>query len=121
MKHYSKILSPPKHSKDVTTPSKVDIDTEIAHIGTFIKTGLFTLSIILLSGIAIVQSQKNMENQSNPSTASNVIHNKKLPIYCVDRKDKVVALSFDAAWGARRLLESFQFIKIQQKEVIGRE
>lgn len=25
--------------------------------------------------------------------------NKKLPIYCVDSKDKRVALSFDAAWG----------------------
>lgn len=24
---------------------------------------------------------------------------KKLPIYCVDSKDKRVALSFDAAWG----------------------
>ena len=24
---------------------------------------------------------------------------RKLPIYCVDRKDKVVSLSFDAAWG----------------------
>ncbi|MEE0685017.1 MAG: polysaccharide deacetylase family protein, partial [Lachnospiraceae bacterium] len=25
--------------------------------------------------------------------------NKKIPIYCVDSKEKVVALSFDAAWG----------------------
>ena len=24
---------------------------------------------------------------------------RKLPIYCVDRKDKVVSISFDAAWG----------------------
>ncbi|MGI6700938.1 MAG: polysaccharide deacetylase family protein [Christensenellales bacterium] len=26
--------------------------------------------------------------------------NKKLPVYCVDTKEKVVALTFDAAWGA---------------------
>lgn len=25
---------------------------------------------------------------------------RELPIYCVDRDDKVVALTFDAAWGA---------------------
>ncbi|MFR6640281.1 MAG: polysaccharide deacetylase family protein [Christensenellales bacterium] len=25
---------------------------------------------------------------------------RKLPVYCVDRQDKVVALSFDASWGA---------------------
>ena len=24
---------------------------------------------------------------------------RKLPIYCVDREDKVVSISFDAAWG----------------------
>ena len=24
---------------------------------------------------------------------------RKLPIYCVDKKDKVVSISFDAAWG----------------------
>ena len=27
------------------------------------------------------------------------MHPKELPIYCVDRKEKIVALSFDAAWG----------------------
>ena len=25
--------------------------------------------------------------------------NKKLPIYCTEKEDKVVSLSFDAAWG----------------------
>ena len=27
------------------------------------------------------------------------VSNRKIPIYCVDSKEKVVALSFDAAWG----------------------
>ena len=26
-------------------------------------------------------------------------HERKLPIYCVDKKDKLVSISFDAAWG----------------------
>ena len=35
------------------------------------------------------------------SLQSNVFMAKerKLPIYCVDRQDKVVSISFDAAWG----------------------
>ena len=35
------------------------------------------------------------------SLQSNVFkaHERKLPIYCVDKKDKVVSISFDAAWG----------------------
>lgn len=31
--------------------------------------------------------------------ASSTIHMREIPIYCVDRTDKKVALSFDAAWG----------------------
>ena len=34
----------------------------------------------------------------NASVSSNV-NGRELPIYCVDTKEKKVALSFDAAWG----------------------
>ncbi|MCD7854075.1 MAG: hypothetical protein LUG66_00455 [Clostridiales bacterium] len=32
---------------------------------------------------------------------------KALPIYCVDRDDNKIAISFDAAWGAYRLRRNF--------------
>jgi hypothetical protein len=34
-----------------------------------------------------------------PSAVQAATVAKKLPIYCVDRSDKAVSLSFDAAWG----------------------
>ena len=67
-------------------------------IRSFIETGFFTLSVILIASLAIVYSQKKMSNS--------LIHNKELPIYCVDTKKPVVALSFDAAWGAYRSLNT---------------
>ena len=67
-------------------------------IRSFIGTGLFTLSVILIASLAIVYSQKKLP--ADKSVMSNsLIHNKELPIYCVDTKKPVVALSFDAAWG----------------------
>lgn len=108
MKHYSRFFQIPKQPDNSPEQNAKEVDKEIANIATFIKTGLFTLSIILLSGIAIVQSQINKTEQSDTTATTSMIHNKKLPIYCVDRKDKVVALSFDAAWGAWLLLESLE-------------
>ena len=36
---------------------------------------------------------------SSPSVAASVA-TRQLPIYCVDRDDNVISISFDAAWGA---------------------
>lgn len=75
-------------------------------IRSFIETGFFTLSVILIASLAIVYSQKKMP--ADKSVMSNsLIHNKELPIYCVDTKKPVVALSFDAAWGAYPLIEHY--------------
>lgn len=66
---------------------------------------IFTLSVILIASLAIVYSQKKMP--ADKSVMSNsLIHNKELPIYCVDTKKPIVALSFDAAWGAYRSLNT---------------
>lgn len=74
-------------------------------IRSFIGTGLFTLSVILIASLAIVYSQKKLP--ADKSVMSNsLVHNKKLPVYCVDTKKPVVALSFDAAWGAYRSLNT---------------
>lgn len=34
-----------------------------------------------------------------PSIAEAYATNRQLPIYCVDKKQKVCSISFDAAWG----------------------
>lgn len=79
-------------------------ETEIEKIGSFIRCGLFVLTVILISGVAIGASQKRMHNEvittsTRSAGGSSIISEKKLPIYCVDCQEKKVALSFDAAWG----------------------
>ena len=58
---------------------------------------LFSIAFFLFAGSKLV-------NDTIPTAAKA----KKLPIYCVDTKEKKVALSFDAAWGnddTRNILE----------------
>lgn len=108
MKHFSKFFSnyhlPASSEKTVPKRPQHDalpdgkIDKELNKINSFIRSGLFVLSAILISSIAIAYGQKNiMPNYT--STSGNRISNKKLPIYCVEQSEKKVALSFDAAWG----------------------
>ena len=49
-------------------------------VGCIITTALF--GIVSLSSSNILSAEE-----------------RKLPIYCVDKKEKVVSISFDAAWG----------------------
>ena len=73
-------------------------------IRSFIDRIIYTFCILIAS-LAIVYSQKKLP--ADKSVMSNsLIHNKELPIYCVDTKKPVVALSFDAAWGAYRSLNT---------------
>ena len=37
---------------------------------------------------------------NSPPTVAASVATRQLPIYCVDRDDNVVSISFDAAWGA---------------------
>ena len=39
------------------------------------------------------------QGRTDNTPANAVVYNKELPIYCVDSEEKVIALSFDAAWG----------------------
>lgn len=132
MKHFSKFFSvnryPTDESKKLhgTTRAKdssylkhnsepdYDINTELNSIGTFVRSGLVVLSVILLSSIAIAYGQKTLNN-TTISTSGNYISNKKLPIYCVDQKEKKVALSFDAAWGNE---DTAKILKILKKKKV---
>ena len=79
-------------------PSDLHISEEVEKISSFIKTGIFTLAVIFIAGMAIIYSQKKIV-QTSGSQYGNIIHEKELPIYCVDTTEAKVALSFDAAWG----------------------
>lgn len=86
-----------------------DEEVEIAKISAFIRCGLFVLSVIFISGMAIAYGQNhlNQETVNTSHTMQEVVQTeRKLPIYCVDTTEKKVALSFDAAWGESCLLES---------------
>lgn len=57
----------------------------------FVKTGAIVMTILLVGGI--------MFKLADVAIATSTNSDRKLPIYCVDRQDKKIALSFDAAWG----------------------
>lgn len=82
-----------------------ETEQEIHSIRSFIRTGLFILSIVLIASLAVAYEQNHLSRNGSVSTSANQSTVKKLPIYCVDRTDKKIALSFDAAWGNSRLLE----------------
>ena len=50
--------------------------------------------LLLLAGIAYAAPRAVVDVANNAAASA-----KELPLYCVDRDDKVVALTFDAAWG----------------------
>ena len=50
-------------------------------------------------------------NDTATPTATDVSYNKELPIYCVDSDEKVVALSFDAAWGNEDTAQILEILK----------
>lgn len=67
---------------------------EIFHNQTFYKI----LSIaVLIAGICVCLYAGFREEEV--VAAGNMYGDRKLPIYCVETEEKVVALSFDAAWG----------------------
>ncbi len=61
-----------------------------AVLGVICLVGLLGIRPLILSKTAEVSAAK-----------------KALPIYCVDREDNKIAISFDAAWGAYRLRRNF--------------
>ncbi len=126
MKHFSKFFSeyhlPPSSEKNVPKVTKRQvlsndkIDKELNKINSFIRSGLFVLSAILISSIAIAYGQKNFMG-SYTSTSGNRISNKKLPIYCVEQEEKKVALSFDAAWGNEDTAKILDILKKKKVHV----
>lgn len=59
------------------------------------KKSLIAGTLILCFAIVFIASVLKLV----PAAAQAAAQNRKLPIYCVDRSEKVASLSFDAAWG----------------------
>lgn len=123
MKHFSKFFSgnhlPSSTEEKIFKPSSLktdkQLDNELNKISGFIRSGLVILSVILISGVAIGFKQHTLNNHQ-VTTSGSLISNKKLPIYCVDQKDKKVALSFDAAWGNE---DTAKILKILKKKKVS--
>ena len=49
---------------------------------------------IIAVALTVIISVQGITVATNASAQT-----KKIPIYCVDKEDKVVSISFDAAWG----------------------
>ncbi len=66
-------------------------------IESFIKIGCIICSLFLLGLVCTAWVKENVTITTAASSE------RKIPIYCVDTKEKKVALSFDAAWGSEDL------------------
>lgn len=65
--------------------------------------GLLALAFFACLSLAAYQA-------TNAVVTSAAYGDRELPIYCVDTTENKVALSFDAAWGAGRVMERMLFI-----------
>jgi hypothetical protein len=59
------------------------------------KRKLITIALILCLVIALIIGTVAFV----PKTVETMASNRLIPIYSVDRQDKYISLSFDAAWG----------------------
>lgn len=74
----------------------------VFNISKIMKLVLITILVLLTINTIFIYSRLTVE----------VINQKKLlPIYCVDRNDKKIALTFDAAWGNDDTKELLSILK----------
>ena len=55
--------------------------------------------IMLLSCVLVCVCVANVVIATTVKAVSTVSEKRDIPIYCVDRKERVISISFDAAWG----------------------
>lgn len=60
---------------------------------------LLLFAVLLYGGSSLFTQSKATMTTSNLSPSFGTITSNELPIYCVETSDKVVAITFDAAWG----------------------
>lgn len=74
------------------------IDNMKNSLSGLLHTRLYWAGALAFAILYAMFTQGGVENKDTTQTTA-LTYEKELPIYCVDSKEKVVALSFDAAWG----------------------
>ena len=73
------------------------------------KLILFTkVGAIVLSTLALLSVSLHVYPESSETLSNSILHEKELPIYCVEQEKPLISISFDAAWGnedTKKLLE----------------
>lgn len=73
------------------------------------KLILFTkIGVIVLSSIALLATSLYVYPDTAETLTHTILHEKELPIYCVEKDKPLISISFDAAWGnddTRKLLQ----------------
>ena len=59
------------------------------------KKSLIAGAVLICSAIVLIAAVVKLV----PAAVQAATQSRELPIYCVDKSEKVVSLSFDAAWG----------------------
>ena len=57
---------------------------------------------------------------NSPPTVAASVATRQLPIYCVDRSDNVISISFDAAWGDVRVRQFCNGIAMEKAQLSSR-
>ena len=57
---------------------------------------------------------------NSPPSVEASVATRQLPIYCVDRDDKVISISFDAAWGDVRVRQFCNGIAMEKAQLPSR-
>ncbi|MBE5885098.1 MAG: polysaccharide deacetylase family protein [Lachnospiraceae bacterium] len=84
----------------------------VFHNKTFYKTAAI---VVLLLGICICAYIGSRKDEV--AEVGNMYGDRKLPIYCVETEEKVIALSFDAAWGNEDTQEILDILERQDVKV----
>lgn len=64
------------------------------------KLILFTkVGAIVLSTLALLSVSLHVYPESSETLSNSILHEKELPIYCVEQEKPLISISFDAAWG----------------------
>ena len=84
--------------------SRISRQTIRRNLSKFIGSGLFVLSVLLLTAtvtdrITEGAVRRVLIDDAVFSSSSSFINEKKLPIYCVKTDKPQIALTFDGAWG----------------------
>lgn len=76
------------------------------------KLILFTkVGAIVLTSIALLSASLMIYPETAATLSSSLLHEKELPIYCVEQDKPLISISFDAAWGNEDTPQLLEILK----------